>query len=107
MQGGVDDASRESQWERAAHTSARNESLEMYLVKRISGVGPFRAKQLVSKYGAGVLEVMDRPPAAAKKELATLRGVGPVTATKMKASWEATKRTCAQLLAAASPCAAA
>ena len=81
----------------------RNESLQAYLGKRIRGVGPTRAKQMVDLFGADVLQVLGAVPAAAATRLRELPGVGPQTAAKMKQSWDAGAQKCAP--PAHTPCA--
>ena len=84
--------SSELGWQQTAQNSVKNASLAGYLVKRMSGVGSVMAKQMVSKYGVGILGVLDGKKASAEKELASLQGIGKITAAKMKSSWDATKR---------------
>lgn len=77
-----------------AQEAARQEALEAYLAKRISGVGPVRARQLVAQFGAGVTRILDSPTADAVERLCELRGVGKATAAKFKRSWDAGAAKC-------------
>ena len=78
----------------SAQEAARQEALELYLAKRISGVGPVKARQLVGQFGAGIVRILDSPAAAAVERLCELHGVGRLTAAKFKKSWDAGARKC-------------
>ena len=77
-----------------AQEAARQEALEAYLARRISGVGPVRARQLAGHFGPGVIPILDGPAAAAVERLCELRGVGKATAAKFKRSWDAGAAKC-------------
>lgn len=65
----------------------QRESLERYLTGRIQGVGPNRAKQLVSLHGVGIVQQLDGDAEAALKALTQIHGVGRKTAEQMLRSW--------------------
>ncbi|MFB3852446.1 MAG: ATP-dependent RecD-like DNA helicase [Vicinamibacterales bacterium] len=49
----------------------------------IKGIGPFLARQLVVAFGTDVFDVIERMP----ERLQTVRGIGPVRAGRILASW--------------------
>ena len=78
-------------WKDAAQEAVRRESLQAYLVKRMTSVGPARGRQMVDEFGERIIRILNGGPAAAQKQLMTLKGVGKITAAKMKASWDKSK----------------
>lgn len=78
-------------WKDAAQEAVRRESLQAYLAKRMTSVGPARGRQMVDDFGERIIRILNGGPAAAQKQLMTLKGVGKITAAKMKASWDKSK----------------
>ncbi|MHB1317380.1 MAG: helix-hairpin-helix domain-containing protein, partial [Anaerolineae bacterium] len=59
-------------------------AVERYLAgASIKGLGPHHARLIVEHFGADVLEVLDQ----GGKRLEEVRGIGPVRAAKIRASW--------------------
>ncbi|KAK9840143.1 hypothetical protein WJX74_004093 [Apatococcus lobatus] len=61
--------------------------VEALLVRHIKGVGPQKAKAMLSKFGDDLIAVLNAPDAA--RHLVKVAGVGPVLAARFKASWDA------------------
>ncbi len=78
-------------WQDAAQEAARRESLQAYLAVRMTGVGPCRARQMVDEFGERIIRVLNGGAVAAEKQLMKLKGVGKITAARMKASWDKSK----------------
>ncbi len=74
----------------------RRESLQGYLAARMRGVGPARAREMLSRWGCdGALGLLRAPAEEAEAGLRQLSGVGAATARKLKAGWDAGEGTCA------------
>ncbi|KAK9862475.1 hypothetical protein WJX84_005310 [Apatococcus fuscideae] len=58
---------------------------------QVSGVGKQTAETLVKAFGEDITKVFDSPDAA--RRLATVKGIGPRSAAKFKASWDAKRGT--------------
>lgn len=71
---------------RHAH-AATGSGVEATLVQHIKGVGPQKAKALISKFGNDIVAVLNAPDAA--QHLVRVAGIGPVLAARFKASWDA------------------
>lgn len=65
---------------------------EADLVRRMAGVGPQKAKAMLSTFGQNITAVLDAPDAA--QQLLAVRGIGPVSAVRFKRSWDSSA-TCA------------
>lgn len=60
---------------------------EAMLMQRINGIGPHKAKAMISKFGDDIVAVLNAPDAA--QHLGKVAGIGPVSASRFKASWDA------------------
>ena len=67
-------------------------SLRSYLTTRVPGVGGATAERLVAAFGAGVVALLDAHSAAAERGLTAAPGVGPSSARRFKAGWDANRR---------------
>ena len=73
----------------AFQTSEREGAIAMLHGASLPGVGPVTAGRLADHYGAKLTEVMDAPDAAGR--LAKVKGIGTVTAKRIKAAWDNSK----------------
>ncbi|CAL8469331.1 g8872 [Coccomyxa elongata] len=78
-------------WKDAAKTAAWKESLQAHLAVRMTGVGPSKARQMVDEFGERILSILNSSAPAAEKQLMKLKGIGKITAARMKASWDKSK----------------
>ncbi|BDA44925.1 probable recBCD enzyme subunit RecD at C-terminar half [Coccomyxa sp. Obi] len=78
-------------WKDAAKTAAWKESLQAHLAARMTGVGPGKARQMVDEFGERILSILNSRTPAAEKQLMKLKGIGKITAARMKASWDKSK----------------
>lgn len=79
------------EWRSTAQEAAKRESLQAHLAARMTGVGPCKARQMVDEYSDRIIKILDGTPAAAQAALMKLKGVGKITAARMKASWDKSK----------------
>lgn len=82
-------------WKDAAKAAAWQESLQAHLAARMTGVGPSKARQMVDEFGERILSILNGRAPAAETQLMKLKGIGKVTAARMKASWDKSKSKCA------------
>lgn len=78
-------------WKEAAKTAAWKESLQAHLAMRMTGVGPSKARQMVDEFGERILSILNSSAPAAEMQLMKLKGIGKITAARMKASWDKSK----------------
>ena len=68
-------------------------SFAAYLERRVRGVGPGTAAAIVASLGpAGAAAVLGGPPGGAARALTSVPGVGPASAARFKARWDANER---------------